>query len=412
MKPRLYILSLFILAISFNINAESQSNQNLSPEHQVKVLYKESKKYYKINDIARALNRIEQANHLLKDVESVELSKKVQDYYITLVKTWYKIENSFKSTKPNQNLTSSINIKKLLSKKRPSSRRILQPLSIGSLNGFSTVFNIPELKSAYLLPNYSKYLLDIKFENAFFKESTSSGTQTMTVDSTIFKATLSSSIPLHTLVKGTNNIPLDFKIDIPFIKWNKKPYFTYDSTNPSALLLNQEKGKLALSDISIDMKHAIYNKNNFSWSHNLRLKLPTGDNNELTGSKELDLGYSLLFSSAYQKHRWNINLGSLLLSDSKLFKNNQKVDLKNIAHLSADYAYRILNNSYIITALDYHQNPFEGYTQLSILDKSPFSLGAGFSFNFKKYRYYLGNKFGLNGASSNHQILFSIRMNY
>jgi len=105
----------------------------------------------------------------------------------------------------------------------------------------------------------------------------------------------------------------------------------------------------------------------------------------------------------------NINAGLMFTGDTEIF-NVGDVSMATIMFVGADLSYNIMGSHHIILNGDYHENAFGGYnTSLSVLESSPSSLGLGYATQVFKTRFFIGYKKGLNGATADHSLLFSIK---
>jgi len=378
----------------------------------IRVLMEWSKQLEGLQDYARSLNVLGKVPKWFKHVESTRLQKEYLQQYRRIYKKFNPIVQQ--EYKKADRVVQKMDLhKKLSSWYRPVQRRNFQPLSMSHLNGFNTMLSIPKLDSAYLMPNDSYIITDINFDVGNYDESESLGlNQDFSVDSTIWRALVEINMPMSYAFSINKDLPVDIKIGIPVLAWSNKPSFTVDNNGLATQLLKGESGSTALGDIYIDMKIALYSNQEHVVSTSFRIKTPTGDEEELTGTGGLDLGVSLLYSGTKEKHRWNANLGYINTGDADVFSNVNEIELNDILHFSADYGYNIYKKNYLMFGLDYHENGFQDYTNLDILEDSPFSMGFGYALNYKKYRTYFGYKKGLNSAALNNQFLISLRMNY
>ncbi|MBF0245704.1 MAG: DUF3187 family protein [Planctomycetes bacterium] len=277
------------------------------------------------------------------------------------------------------------------------------------MNGFNIFVGVPELTSAFLLPEVTDWAWDYQIEYGSYEENCVKRNQILRVDTSIVKMQLDTTVRFQTFFKNSL-MPIDFRLGIPLIQWSDRPYFTFN--NGQTEILDGQKPDLGLGDIFLDTKLAIYCREGMAVSGLLRLKLPTGDALNLTGSGSAALSTTLLYSQAMGLHRWNGNLGIVLAGKAKNFKETPQVTMKNILHFGVDYGYRFKGETYALVSLEGHQNAFHGFTELSVLEDPPLSMGVGLAYNLLKFRYYAGIKMGLNGASADQQFLFSIKTNY
>jgi hypothetical protein len=437
----------FFLILSFVAFAEGTIDYQKaytnagSSEKKLEIILKWSEHLDIKGDLTQSLNKMEKGRLLLKDIESPDLIMKTENQYWVLYKKWSRItdtrraeiiaekverKNKIKEAElarqkaikdktsqiPSRFKTNISKYKSFVSGKRPLQRRIMHPLSMGHLNGFNTMLSIPELSSAYLLPADSNFILDYKFDLGVYKETSTNGFQQLVVDTTISRALIEISMPFSKLMRTDRTRPIDFRLGIPVIKWGTKPSFTFDKFDPKATLLTPSSTSVSLGDIYFDTKVTFFANFDYAIASSMRIKLPTGSTSDLAGTGGIDIGLSLLYSGVKLKHRWNVNLGMMKTDSADNFENLGAVDLKDILFFSSDYGFNLWRKHFLIVGLDYHENAYEGYTTLPVLQDPPTSLGMGLAMNFQRFKYYYGIKQGLNGASADTQLLFSFRMNY
>jgi hypothetical protein len=390
----------------------------------VRALLSLSKAYYRLGDSARALNQLERILHLPEKIKEDYLIEEVEAEYRKASRAFYNNTPIVVTTPPAQKenrgefSTESTGQSNWLAKRftnykrtwtmgRPLLNRKLSPLSMGQLNGLNTIVGVPELESAYLLPLENRIAIDFKLDFGQYKENSTSVQQQLKVDSSITRALFEVSMPLSTLVKSKVNFPVDIKIGIPTIKWSQLPYFIA-SPNGSPLF-NSNGGSFALGDIFIDAKFALQANETSAWAGKLRIKTPTGSTSDLAGSGSLDTAVSLLFSNNFTPRLGlNINGGVMFTGDAKNF-NAGDVSMADIMFLGADLSYNIMGSHHIILNGDFHENAFGGYTNLSVLESSPTSIGFGYAAQMLSTRFFVGYKKGLNGATADHSLMLSIK---
>ena len=444
MIKRVLCLFSLISLIAFaeeTVDFEKAHANAAGSEEKLEIILKWAESLTFEGELTQALNRMEQGRLLLKDIESPELIMKTENQYWELYKKWSRIsnsrqaeiiaekvakENKIKSDKiaklkaiedakpkiPSRFTANVSKYKSFVSGKRPLQRRIMYPLSMGYLNGFNTMLSIPELSSAYLLPSDSKFILDYKFDLGVYKERSTNGIQLLDVNTTISRALFEVSVPFSKIMRSDRTRPIDFKLGIPVVKWGTKPSFTFDIADPASTLLTPNSTSISLGDIYIDTKITYFANFDYALASSLRLKLPTGSTSDLAGTGGVDIGVSLLYSGVKLNHRWNVNVGMIMTDSADNFENYGPVGLKDILFFSADYGYNLWKKHFLILGLDYHENAYEGYTALPVLQDPPASVGIGWAMNYQRFKYYYGLKQGLNGASADIQVLFSLRMNY
>jgi hypothetical protein len=394
---------------------ESKIEAAESSEKKLEILLYWSEKLSDKGELSKALNKLERARSLLRDIDSVDLIMKTENFYWSLYKRWTTISNSrraeiiaekverenkkkekelarlkeIEDAKPkipsrfNQNVSK---YKSFISGKRPLLRRIMVPLSMGHLNGFNTMLSIPELSSAYLMPADSNFFADFKFDLGTYKESSTSGLQQLDVNTTIARGVFELTLPYRKIFRSERTRPIDFKLGIPIVRWGEKPNFTFDKFDPNATILKSESSSVALGDIYFDTKLTLFASFDYAIASAFRIKLPTGSTSDLTGTGALDFAWSFLYSGMKRNHRWNANIGYMMTGSAENFDAG-KVDLKNILFLSADYGFNIWRKHFFIVGLDYHQNAYAGYTSLPVLQDPPMSLGFGMAMNYKRFKY-------------------------
>lgn len=415
---------------------KNQILQAESPSERV-ILYLELARVYDVKgDLARAINTLEKANQHVKEIPSEELSQRLKTTYESYLNRWWSQQQSDREPPKLRSPRfdrEEVNRKKpvdprvadarrlylfriahkrkedRLLKMRPPEQRVLQPLSQGQLNGFNVMIGIPDLESAYLLPPDRGVFWDFKFEYGQYNEHQIVGLQELDIDTSITRATMEFSMPWELISPGWSQ-PMDIRIGFPYIGWAKRPLFTLNRGRQA--LLDGGGSSSGLGDVYIDLKYGFHKAKQSSWSLLMRMKLPTGDEKELTGTGSPDASITLLYSKVIKNHRINYNIGSVFTGDSKNFESTSNVELANIIFFNADWGYRVFEDIYLMTSFSMHQNGWKGYTNMSMLEDDPASIGVGALLNRDRMRFYIGYKRGLNGATVDQQFLFSVKPNY
>lgn len=406
-----------------------------------------AKHYEAQGDLPRAMNQLEFINAKSADIESNTLILEIEAAYWRVFKAFNRRNPKQDQYDEKQKLaeeeaarkdaaakaalaTGSNELKKVFelrsqawddsardrfrtawSKGRPKLRRKLSPLSMGHLNGLNAIVGIPELESAYLLPMQSRYALDYKFDFGKYDEQSVNGRQELQINSTITRGLVEWTVPYGTLLRSKVNRPIDFKLGIPVVRWNNTPYFTFDNLDRTGnkLLLKGETGSFSLGDIYLEAKSAYIETESSALSAKFRLKLPTGSTKDLAGSGSMDYALALLYSRFFKPgHSLNVNLGYMLTGSADNFERGS-VDMSDVMFFGADFAFSPFEFHYFIFSVDYHQNVFEGYTEIPVLEDPPLSTGLGYAFQRRRTRFHAGMKLGLNGASADQTLLISVK---
>jgi hypothetical protein len=462
MKSLLYVIfaglcSLSALQGAMDLEAiKSKVDSAQGAEEKAQALYDLAEAYSSSGDHARSLNQLEKVQTFIYEVKSMDLVNKIENLY-------WKSFNAFNVLNPRQAffdaeqkrlgeerikneekarldrlkalrdmnkkpfLSTEVDAyKKSLSRGRPRFRRRLSPLSMGHLNGLNTVVGVPELDSAYLLPMKVNWSLDYRLDMGFYQEKSTDGFSQLDVDSNITRGLFEITLPYKTFRSWRlrrrsfdkearrvdfkiPNRPFDLRIGVPVVRWSSKPNFVYDRTSPAtSTLMDGSNGSYGPGDAFVELKTAFISTLQSAFGMKLRIKLPTGYKKELGGTGSVDTSLAALYSSSLGAHHFNMNLGYVMVGDSKNFEGGS-VDLSDVLFFGSDFAFNLINDHYLLASFDYHQNAFRGYTSIPVLDDPPMSVGFGYSTQLYNDRLYFGIKTGLNGASADQSFMITYR---
>ncbi len=170
---------------------------------------------------------------------------------------------------------------------------------------------------------------------------------------------------------------------------------------PYQLNRNYENGKLVekssgISDLSLEMKWRLYEKNGFSLAIKPFVTLPTGDDEKGLGSGRSTFGFYLIVTQELKPFDFHINLGYIR-------NENQLDEKKNLWHASAAAGAEVIKDIKLVANVGIEKNPdkLESTNPAFMLGGIVYSVSETMDIT-------AGLKKSLNGPETDTSILFGI----
>ncbi|MDD5772033.1 MAG: transporter [bacterium] len=155
-----------------------------------------------------------------------------------------------------------------------------------------------------------------------------------------------------------------------------------------------------LADVSLEVKHAFYEKNGLSFALKPGISFPTGDNEKGLGSGKATYSVFFITTKGIESGAFHFNLGYI--------RNENKADEEeNIWHASLASEIEIMKNLKAVGNIGIEKNPDK------TSDINPAFILGGLIYSIKEnIDIDFGVKFGLNSAETDNSILAGITLKY
>jgi hypothetical protein len=145
--------------------------------------------------------------------------------------------------------------------------------------------------------------------------------------------------------------------------------FQYRYEVGDSVVLDRNEGTTAIGDITLQAKKALYRENKNALALRAALKLPTGNEDELTGSGHTDFGIGLAASRVGERFGGYFNINYHFLGQS------ERLDVKNFLSLMAAFDWRFRDTVAAVFQYEVQQSIVK--SQLPILSRPAHQLVLG-----------------------------------